>query len=55
MFHVTVVLGAHTGKTGIAYPAGATGPIGARTFIVRVTFDDGSGFVELPLNAVVIH
>lgn len=52
MMKVTVTKGAFTGKTGVAYPAGAIGPVNNRTFIVRITLDDGSGVIELPLDAV---
>lgn len=52
MMRVTVTKGAMTGKTGTAVPSRAIGPIGNRTFLVLVTFDDGSGIYELPLDAV---
>jgi hypothetical protein len=52
MKNVTITKGVHAGKTGDAEPFGAIGPIGNRTFIVRVTLHDGSGQVELPLDAI---
>jgi len=52
MMRVTVIKGAFAGKTGTAVPAGAIGPVNNRTFLVRVTLDDGSGVIELPLDAV---
>lgn len=55
MMRVTVTKGATTGKTGTAIPHGAIGPINNRTFLVLVTFDDGSGIYELPIDAVRIH
>ncbi len=52
MWRVIVTKGAMIGKTGTANPSRAIGPINNRTFLVIVTFDDGSGFYELPVDAV---
>ncbi len=52
MMKVTVIRGAMTGKTGTAVPSRAIGPTNNRTFLVLVTFDDGSGVYELPLDAI---
>lgn len=55
MMTVTITKGAHAGKTGTAVPSRAIGPINNRTFLVLVTFDDGSGFCEFPLDAIKIN
>lgn len=49
---VVVTKGAHTGKTGTASPSRAIGPVGQPTFLVLVVLDDGTGTIELPLDAV---
>jgi hypothetical protein len=51
MSNVVIAKGAFAGKTGVAVPSRAIGPVDARTFLVVVTLDDGSGFMELPLDA----
>jgi hypothetical protein len=49
---VMITKGAMTGKTGTAVPIRAIGPINNRTFLVLITFDDGSGFYEVPTDAI---
>lgn len=52
MWNVVITKGAFTGRTGVAVPSRAIGPTNNRTFLVTVTLDDGSGIMELPIDAI---
>ncbi len=52
--NVTITKGAFAGKTGIAVPSRAIGPINNRTLLVLVTII-GVGIMEYPLDAVKVH
>lgn len=49
---ITITQGAFAGRTGTAAPYRAYGPADARQFTALVTLDDGSGIIELPVDAI---